>query len=790
MTVGGTIKRLVAMDGAELRHRTSMGLRREASRLAYAVHKPTWHREALAREFGNGDPMAAHRRLLKHFATRAPRFVLDPSQRSSRVNAIQDAFPSATLDAVKRADRIVEGRFDLLGFRDLRWSSDASARVIDWHFDRVHRRRAPDMFWSRVPFLDPRYGDHKIIWELNRHQHWLALGRAYWLSDDERYRVTFIEELASWMAANPPLAGINWASMLELGLRSLSWIWALHFFASGPALSSAEGPALSSVEGPALSSVEGPALSSAEGPWTVDLLLGVDRQLTLVEQNLSRYFSPNTHLLGEALALYVGGRVLPELRRAERWERVGRAVLLQEIARQINGDGGHAELSTHYHRYTLDFYLLALAIARKTQDPVASAFALAVNALATFARAIADDEGRLPCIGDEDGGSLFPIRGREPSDISDSLQIAAVMVDQPGLSVGLPAEEVVWMTGQVPTASQPATVWRSSALPASGYFVSRSARNDHLLIDAGEHGFLNGGHAHADALSLTLSVRGRRLLIDPGTGCYTTDPDLRDRLRSSAHHNTLTVDGRSQSDPAGPFHWRSTARGNLVDWRSTDDYDYFEGTHDGYAPLVHHRSVLARPGCWFIVDRVSGTGWHRADLHWHLDPAWRANVVERHTVRAEHEDGTTVWLLSPADAQELLPAQCAPVYGPLVPTTTVRATREGALPLTLITVVIESPAREQPDIQPVPVTVNGSRDDNVVAFRLTTRDYTDTVLLAPERQLYQVDVFQTDARVLCWRETHRGESRPIVLIDGTTEGTFDVRYSRIRESRSSRTRSA
>src|SRR5262245_9377353 len=187
MTAAGTIKRLLAMDGAELRHRASATLHREASRLTYSLHKPAWNREAFSREFGK-EPIAAHRRLVEHFATLASRFVLDPSQPPARVSTVRDAFPSATADAVTRADRIVEGRFDVLGYRDLRWSPDGSAQAVDWHLDPVHCRRAPDMFWSRVPFLDPRYGDHKIIWELNRHQHWLALGRAYWLSDDERYR--------------------------------------------------------------------------------------------------------------------------------------------------------------------------------------------------------------------------------------------------------------------------------------------------------------------------------------------------------------------------------------------------------------------------------------------------------------------------------------------------------------------------------------------------------------------------------------------------------------------------
>ena len=64
----------------------------------------------------------------------------------------------------------------------------------------------------------------------------------------------------------------------------------------------------------------------------VDLLLALDRQLAHVERNLSYYFSPNTHLLGEALALYVGGRPLPELAASGRRAALGRKILLDEIA--------------------------------------------------------------------------------------------------------------------------------------------------------------------------------------------------------------------------------------------------------------------------------------------------------------------------------------------------------------------------------------------------------------------------------------------------------------------------
>ena len=50
-------------------------------------------------------------------------------------------------------------------------------------------------------------------------------------------------------------------------------------------------------------------------------------------------------------------------------------MLVEQVGKQIEADGGHAERSTHYHRYTLDFYLLALAIAQHTADPQVGAFA-------------------------------------------------------------------------------------------------------------------------------------------------------------------------------------------------------------------------------------------------------------------------------------------------------------------------------------------------------------------------------------------------------------------------------
>src|SRR5262249_29648961 len=141
---------------------------------------------------------------------------------------IARAFPDSAAQSDALAARLARGCFDLLGYRDVRF--DGAGQSLDWHYDPVSGRRAPNRFSSAVPFLDADTGDPKGIWELHRHRYWTVLGRAYWLTGSRRHRDLVLAHLESWMAANPPLMGTNWASMLELAFRSLSWTWAVNFF--------------------------------------------------------------------------------------------------------------------------------------------------------------------------------------------------------------------------------------------------------------------------------------------------------------------------------------------------------------------------------------------------------------------------------------------------------------------------------------------------------------------------------------------------------------------------------
>jgi hypothetical protein len=228
-------------------------------------------------------------------------------------------------------------------------------------------------------------------------------------------------------------------------------------------------------------------------------------------------------------------------------------------------------------------------------------------------------------------------------------------------------------------------------LAASGYCVSRNTRGDHLVFDCGRHGYLNGGHAHADALSVVLTVANRPFLIDPGTATYTMDRAARDRFRSSPMHNTVIVDGRTQSVPDGPFHWRTRVDARCAGWRSDEAGDVMAGAHDGFAPLAHLREITSIHGVgWIILDRIVGDAPAAATAYWHIHPDWTLIRIDAGGAIFTHVEGSRIVLHSSSPLREAAGQgldEYAPEYGRVERATCLEATVRGDAPLQLRTVI-------------------------------------------------------------------------------------------------------
>jgi hypothetical protein len=615
------IRRLGQMSLPELRFRLAQQLRITAElwtldRDGRTEASAWWHfwdaqkvaHPALREALLHGLEAEATRLLPDYFAVRsAPMFSPRLTEAEQFLEGHHENFPQRAEQLRDEAETLCARRFRIFSYPEVN-----CGEKIPWRRDWIHGIESGLDHWSRIPYLEfERVGDSKIVWEPNRHQHFLTLGQAYRVTGDERFAEECLVEWEDWQEQNPWLRGINWASSLELSFRACSWLWMLHLLAGSRALT---GVRLARITG---------ALS---------------RHAAFIAENLSTYFSPNTHLLGEGFALFVIGLLLPELRGAEKFCRTGRAILLEGIHQQVAEDGSHIEQSSYYHHYATDFFLCAAILADQNQCPFPEDYRRQLERMVEFLLHGAWPCGRHPMTGDADGGRVLALASRDPNDHRSTLSTAAVYFRRGDFKAraGSFREETLWLMG--PEAGrefarlkgQPPQ--KTSRVFANAGLVSmRGGWADDsalLLFDAGPQGMGPCAHGHADALSVLCSARGVDWLIDPGTFVYTCSLQWRDFFRSTAAHNTVVVDGCSQAKPVDVFKWREIPRVHLERSKLLPSLDFAIASHDGYArlrdPVLHRRTVLfAKPDYWVVSDELTGRGQHTLEFLFHFSPGVR-----------------------------------------------------------------------------------------------------------------------------------------------------------------------
>ena len=529
-------------------------------------------------------------------------FFFGPESIDRVLALLRQRLPGQVKRIIQQADKICRHRFDLLGYNELDYGNP-----IDWHLDAVHGKRAPRKPFHKIRYLDfAQVGDSKVSWELNRHQHLVTLAKAFRLTGDRRYADELLQQWRHWQSENPYPVGLNWASSLEVAFRSLSWLWSFYL-------------------------LQDSAVLIRRDEWMRGLALHGRH----IERYLSTYFSPNTHLLGEGVALFFLGVLCPELVAAQRWKALGWEIILREADRQVQADGFHFEQSTHYHVYALDFFLHSAVLASVNDIAIPAKFEASVEKMLT-ALFLLGRQGPPPRFGDDDGGRLFDPGRNRSEHLLDPLATGAILFQRADYkaSAGDLKEETIWLLGlegvrrwdelEIKPGSS-----ESYALDAAGFYVLTSPRQAaQLVVDAGPQGVQSGGHSHADSLSLCLNSHGRPLLIDPGTYEYIGEGGERHKFRGTPMHNTLTVDTASQAETATVFSWKRLTSSKVERWIQGHGFELLVASHDGYQrlaqPVTHTRWVLSlKNGIYLVRDIVSGEGKHQLDISWHLGPELR-----------------------------------------------------------------------------------------------------------------------------------------------------------------------
>jgi len=654
-------------------------------------------------------------------------------------------FPKEIERYIQEANKVCEHKFSFLGV-DIEYKDR-----IEWNKDPITRQEYPHIFYRNI-YKFSRDTDVKYVWELNRHEHLLNLGIAYCLTADERYTKEFCKQVNDWIETNPYLVGVNWTSSLEIAVRAINWVLAYNLFLDSKYL---------------------------DKEINYKILNSLYQHGRYIRRNLSFFSSPYNHLIGEATSIFILGTLFPEFKEANQWKTIGWQILESQIEKQFFKDGGGVEQAISYHHYTLGFYLLAIILQIKNGIKVSSKILKVIEQAIEFSMYLIKPDGTLPMIGDMDDARAVKFGiVNEKWDFRTFLVIGAILFNRADFKKisGEISKEALWLLGTeglIKYNNLDSKLPDQTSIPfySSGYFIMRSdwrKEADYLCFDCGTQSaglYKNStpsvAHGHADALSFELVVNGKAVIIDPGMFSYH-DEYFQNYFRSTAAHNTIVIDKKSQSTLIGKLGWARTYTPKCQKWFTSEFVDYVIGEHDGYVPIIHQRVIFFNKltdsnKYWVVFDYLHGKGKHLIEQYFHFVPTEIQS--DKNTIY------TNDIFLMPINPDlvnlDIETGWVAKSYGVKIKSPVVRYFTTSLLPLSL-GVVIYPFKVNRPKIELLKTS------EDITAFKLITHDWIDYYLLSKDGgKRYIGEMIETDAKFSLLRMDNNRNVVALTIIQGS-----------------------
>ena len=515
---------------------------------------------------------------------------------------------------IQRAERVLAGWLPFFSAGDR-----ATGFPPDWLCNADNGRRAAQLaHWTVLNEFALAAGDVKYLWEPSRFDGLLWLAQAWILGGETRFAEGIERWLSSWVAANPFNLGVNWKCGQETGIRLMHTLLVAEWLARH-ARTRALPPLQRFV---------------AEHCRRIRPTL-----LYAVAQD-------NNHATSEAVALYMGGLWLrsqpslptPLADAARAWQRRGRQVLEERVAKLVMPDGSFAQHSVTYHRLLLDALTLAENWRRHFDDqPFSASWYERASLALAWLRAVTDPlSGDAPNLGANDGARLLPLGITPYRDFRPSHAWAANVLAGATPPSGASATLSAWFADMpAPPAGHLPTTRR--LFPFGGYVRLGQAQR-WALLRLPRYRFRP---SHADGLHLDVWADGVNVLRDGGTFSYRpAAPEAAAYFPGTVAHNTVEFDERDQMPRISRF--------LFGEWLDLSALTYDEARPDEVAAEYvdwcgarHRRTVRWQPDRVEVDDEVSGFArsaclrWRLVHADWQSIPGGVNSALARLTVTAD-----------------------------------------------------------------------------------------------------------------------------------------------------------
>ncbi len=630
-------------------------LRHHRRRQKYAASGPELPHFPGLPDSSGPDDRARIDHLLERAATLVVPWTLDGACRGSTLARLDRTTRSRI---IKDGANFAAGRFTALGL-----SINEPDGTFDWHRDYSSEKVWPRDRFDQITFLSGDGADVKLPWELSRLHGIGWLGLAHQIDPTQRFETTgetpvgaFRRLVDHWIEENPFGHGVNWSMPMEVALRSF-WL-----IAGGALFRDAE---------------------ELDPAWWSRYLRMIAGHGEALFHTLEYLPNLTNHYIADCFGLVVTGALFSDGPEGNAWFHDGRKRLERELLRQVTPDGYHYERSLPYHGLVLELYLIASLVASREGTPLSEISWHIIDRMAEVTNATIPAPGEsIPLFGDADDGRL--LRLTSTTELYDHTFLLDLHRRAHGLDDRYGTPETLFMYGCRENAGEKSRGSVADSLPdhrperltlfeEGGIAVLRSEQAT-CMIDVGPIGL----HGNNDTLSLALfSAEGDPIVIDPGTGCYTGDPRLRNELRSTGAHNGLMVDRREIAEYAGLWRVREDRTRPVV----VETDPQLVACHHAYADqgiVIERRVDLSVPHECRVIDRAIGSGVHDLATTFTLHPDLDALHEDDEIAITGNRRGTIRLRVEGADSVEIVEGISSPSYGILLPTITlhVRASRE------------------------------------------------------------------------------------------------------------------
>lgn len=528
-------------------------------------------------------------------------FIINYSQRDLIIknfmnSPLRDLYQSIILDA----ENLLNHNFSFLGSEIKKLGSK-----IKWNTDIGSGYKWPMYHSKEVPIIIKKNVDIIRIWELSRFQWAFTLGKAFWLSGDERYAKEIINQCLHWIKYNPLGYGPNWKSSQDVAIRAINWIDSLCF-----------------INNPRIININQKKI----------LFASLYEHGLFIENNLDlNYFqevkTTGTHYLSNLLGLLYLGLLFQFIDTGKRWLKFSVKSLITEMEYQVDSEGVDYESSIAcYHCFALEHFLTAYLLFKINNLSFPLSFCKKLEKMFEFVFAYSRPDGSVPQIGDTGDGRVHifsEFYSWPRDDHREMLMIGAELFDRPDFILGSPVKNdtVFWLFSRIKINKQRNHEKNERSLSVksnsvgffeSGFFFMKSDLAS-VTISANPVGMKGkGNHKHNDIFSIDLFYNDTAFIVDPGSYVYTSDLEERYRFRSTAYHNVLQINRCEQNRIYIDRPWRVEEKANpkVIHWETCSEYDLFIGQHHGFMDLFENLIIQRKiyfdkiRHIWIIQDEL------------------------------------------------------------------------------------------------------------------------------------------------------------------------------------------